>query len=215
MMDKADRLRDRIFNAMKQAWKTAAMTAVATVALGIAGGCAQDSVQMPLRAKFLKYDYFQSPIYDPAYSIARDSMAPLFNGTAYSNDTNPSLDIAQTDLNGDQQDEIIATPIEGTEEEETATLCNPQTYLCPFYIIEVKGERPQILGIIYAAMVDRGDEIKNGYWTLTAYTLSPAKTPDVVTYAFDRQQGKYMPQQPEKTPSPQKTVIPAAPKNTP
>lgn len=205
MMDKADRLRDRIFNAMKQAWKTAAMTAVATVALGVAGGCAQDA-GVP---RNLKYIYNQNPMFDPAYTLARDAMAGLYIGSEYQTGggVNPSIDIAQTDLNGDQMDEIIATPVEATDEEETATLCNADK-TCPFYVLEVRNNAVHKLAVINAFTVDRGDDIKNGYWTLTVYRQAPDGTPLPSTYVYDKQKDGYVP---AASPAPAKAPAAKAP----
>ena len=195
---------------MKQAWKTAVMTAVATAAMGTTMACAQYD-----QVKSIKYEYFQNPIYDPVYEIAWKAMAPLYKGTEYefgAKNINPSIDIAQVDLNGDRLPEIISTPVESSD--ETAELC-PGDGNCPFYVFVVRDKAVHSLLKVNAYAIDMGDDIKNGYWTLKVL-VADAKAKDgrkELIYAYDKKADGYVLQ-----PSSVSSIIPkptSSPKPSP
>lgn len=208
MMEKADRLRDRFFKGMIEAWKAAVMTAMVTFTAGVADAW---SAEIPEPRTIAKYENFQDPSFDPAYTIARKAMRDLYKGSEYddanTDPVNPFLDIAQIDLDGDRLEEIIAVPVPSYP--ETAKLCTGQQ-ICPFYILQVRDKNVHILGIIKAALIDRGDDVKNGFWTLKVYQRNDAGrfvTP--VNYVFDKKTDSYLPEVPVPNKSPTKPTSPA------
>lgn len=207
MMDKADRLRDRILGLMKKAWQTAVMTAVASIALGVTCGCAHDD-EAPLvgagvghspyeDVKYIKYDYFQSTIYDPVYEVAWKAMAPLYKDTEYAwgveNSLKPAMDIGQVDLNGDRLPEIVATPVEDDDEAQTATFCN-EAGNCPFYVFEARDKDVHILLKTNAYAIDLDDTVQNGHWNLKVFYNSdtPPYAAKIATYTYDRKKDAYV-----------------------
>lgn len=202
MMDKADSIWGRGLTFMIKAFNTAFATAFMTVAMGSTMSCAQN----PLPPKNLRYQNFQDPSFDPAYSIAWDAMGALYNGTESEKGRedviNPFMDIAQTDLNGDRMDEIIAVPVPSIP--ESLTLCE-KNQTCPYYILEVRDRTVHTLGVIKAGMIDRGDDIVNGYWTLNVYQRND-RTGDYespVVYVYDPAKDSYAPK-----PSLSSTILP-------
>lgn len=209
MMDKADRLRGRILELMKKAWQTAVMTAVASIALGVTCGCAQDTHEHePLvgtgvghspyeDVKYIKYDYFQSTIYDPVYEVAWKAMAPLYQDTEYAwgveSSLKPAMDIGQVDLNGDRLPEIVATPVEDDDEAQTATFCT-EAGNCPFYVFEARNKEVHILLKTNAYAIDLGDTVQNGHWNLKVFYNSetPPYTAKIATYTYDSKKDTYV-----------------------
>lgn len=188
-MDKADSIWGKGLNHVKKAWKNA----VAAALLGSVACSPVAYADGALPLKFLKYESYQDPMFDPAYSIAWDAMAHLYQGTEFEKgktDTiHPFLDIAQIDLNGDNQHEIIAVPV--PTEPEDKPLCT-EVQICPFYILEVRDKSVRNLGIIPAATIDRGDDVQNGYWTLNVFQRDKeGKFTAPQVYAYDRKKDEY------------------------
>lgn len=199
MMDKADSFWGRFFVRMKKAWKNA----VAAALLGSAACVPSAYADGVLPLKIMKYESYQDPMFDPAYSIAWDAMAGLYKDTEFekgrTNTINPFLDIAQFDLNGDNQFEIIAAPVPTDPEDKP--LCT-EVQICPFYILEVRDKTVRNLGIIPAATIDRGDDVKNGYWTLKVFQRNASgKFIAPETYAYDRAKDEYVLQPAPPAPS--------------
>lgn len=165
MMDKADNHRGKGFFFMQKAWKQAvAMALLGTVA------CAPLALaEKPIPS--ILYRVHQDPMFDPAYTLAQDAMAELYKGSEYEKGrpdaVNPFISLAQVDLNGDRMDEIIASPV--ISYPESVNLCTPKNHICPFYILEVRGDKVVNLGVIKAATIDLGEDIQNGYWTINVY----------------------------------------------
>lgn len=194
-MGKADSIWGKGFNHVKKAWKNA----VAAAFLGTVACSPMAYADGVLPLRILKYESYQDPMFDPAYSIAWDAMSGLYRDTEFQKGTadtiNPFLDIAQIDLNGDQQHEIIAAPVPTDPEDKP--LCS-EVQICPFYVLEVRGTKVHNLGTILAATIDRGDDVKNGYWTLKVFQRDKSGefTPTPETYAYDRAKDKYVLQSP-------------------
>ena len=192
MMVKADRARGKGLFHMQKAWnKAVAIALLGTVA------CGQPSYAQNTEnpVKFIKYEYYQDPSYDPAYTIAWDAMASIYKGSEFEkgkvDGANPFLEVGQIDLNGDRMDEIIAVPV--PTEPESLPLCTEINQICPFYLLEVRDKTVHNLGIIKAAAIDRGDDVENGYWTLKVYqrTDSGDKYTGPFIYAYDRKKDGY------------------------
>ncbi len=146
-----------------------------------------------------KYDYIIDKAYFPAFPEVVKAMAPVWKGTSADISkpypTNPPLNLAEYDLNGDDIPEIIVVPIEATED---GNYCGGNFLRCPHYVLDTSGGKIKVLGVINAFAIDRGDEIKNGYWTLKVFMDSnlPEYNPQVDIYAYDKKQKTYMKQQP-------------------
>jgi hypothetical protein len=144
--------------------------------------------------KHFKYDYFSGKDFYPDYEKVWRAMQPTFKGTHNDQDTkfpnNPLIGIAEFDLNNDDSPETIAFPIEDAVFDYA--LCG-QEMLCPHYIIKSDEAQLIVLGVIRAFAVDRGDEIKNGYWTLKAFTkqTDPENFSYFELYAFDTASKQY------------------------
>lgn len=147
--------------------------------------------------KNIQYTYYQSEAFSLSYRVAWDVMAPIYKGTMYDKAdppaANPMIAIGEADLNGDRMPEIIAYPVEELEEENM--FCKG-AMSCPHYVLEVRGKKVRTLGIIYADSLDLGDENKNGYRTLKAYTQEMNKeNPHYFeTYAYDPKKDEYVKQ---------------------
>lgn len=146
-----------------------------------------------------KYEYAFDKMYYPAYPAVVEAMAPVWKGTeadiSLKSPNNPPLNLAEYDLNGDGIPEIIASPIEMTE---GGDYCGRNLLRCPHYVMDTSTGKMKILGVIKAFAIDRGDEIKNGYWTLKVFMDSnlPENNPQIDVYAYDKKQKTYMKQQP-------------------
>lgn len=144
--------------------------------------------------KNLKYVYTINENSYPLFPEVVKAMQPDLKNTSgdlrLPYPANPSLNIAQFDLNGDGIEEIIAVPIENTED---GNYCKGDFHKCPHYIIDISGKNPKVVGVIRAFAIDRGDEIKNGYWTLKAFKDSrlPANDPQIDIYSYDTKQKTY------------------------
>lgn len=208
MMDKADRHRGKGFFFMQKAWKQA----VAMAFLGTVACAPLAMADKPIPS--ILYKVRQDPSFDPAYSLAQDAMAALYKGSEYEkgkpDSVNPFISIAQIDLNGDRMDEIIAAPV--ISYPESVTLCTPKNQICPFYILEVRGDKLVNLGIIKAATIEPGDDIVNGYWTLNVYQRDEkGEYTKAAVYAYNKQKSVF-----EQTgKSAPKPSAPPAPANKP
>lgn len=144
--------------------------------------------------KYFKYDYFGGKDFYPAYEDVWRAMEPTFKGTHGDQDAkfpaNPVIGITEFDLNNDDVPEIIAFPIESMEYGDV--FCGADM-LCPHYIIDASGAKMKVIGVLRAFSVDRGDEIKNGYWTLKAFTKQddPQNFSYHDLYAFSPASGNY------------------------
>lgn len=213
-MDKAGRMRGKGLIHMKIAWKAAVMATVASVVLGTTASHAQPAGDDGFPPRFFRYELYQHPMFDPAYSIAWKAMEPIYKGTEYERrpqtptdvPTNPYITVSDFDLNGDKMPEIISYPQETAEEYEV--LCKDEI-TCPFFVLEVRDKQVHTLAIIPAVMVDRGDDIVNGYWTLKVYTanknIPDYKNPQ--TYVYDRQKDSYVL---KASPTPASSAAPGA-----
>lgn len=134
------------------------------------------------RLTYIFYQHSSSPVYD----IARIVMKPTYEGKV--GHSNPLIGIAEVDLNGDNQLEIISKPTEEYEEEGEFCRAN---YICPHYITQIDGNKTKSLGVIYGNIVDLGTDVKNGYWQLV--TLPDPSKPEIFeTYEYNPQQAKYV-----------------------
>jgi hypothetical protein len=192
MMVKADGARGKGLFRMKQAWKRAVTVAfIGTMACSPLA-MAQDGIPRTV----VKYEAYQDPSFDPAYTIAWDAMAALYKGSEYEKGNpygqNPYLDVGQIDLNGDQMDEIIAVPVPAYP--ESVQLCTVVNQICPYYILEVRDKTVHTLGIIKAALIDRGNDVQNGYWTLKVYQRDKnGEYTKPSEYIYDRKKDGYVP----------------------
>ena len=141
-----------------------------------------------------KYDYVMSPDLTPEYNAIVKAMKPAFAGTAADLDLpyplNPPLNVAEFDLNNDGVEELIAVPIETTED----YFCGGNYHQCPHYILERTKNGMRVLGVIRAFAIDRGDSIKNGFWTLKVFPDSrlPEFSPQIDIYSFDRKKRTFV-----------------------
>lgn len=158
---------------------------------------ASENTELPpydSNVKNLQYDFNAGPETYTSYSLVRDIMQPVFKGTYADKNKpgsmNPLIAIAEFDLNNDKVVEIVARPVDTMDEPE---FCEGEKLLCPNYVIDTSTGKPKIIGIIKAATVDRGDDIKNGYWTLKAFTRQndPAQFSHYDIYSFDKKTGQY------------------------
>ncbi|GEM_PF-3295579 len=129
------------------------------------------------------------------YDAVRKAMFPTFKGThvdpATENSFNPLIGIAEYDLNNDKTAERIAFPIENAE---WGNVFCGDDYLCPHYVIDVSSGDAKVIGVLPAFAVDRGEEIKNGYWTLKAFTKQddPNNFSYYDLYAYEPSERKYV-----------------------
>lgn len=138
-----------------------------------------------------EYVFVNSPYDEPAYQIAKKAMDKIFKKYKET-DPNPGIAIAEIDLNGDESSlEIIAYPLEG--EEQLGNYCNnDELALCPNYILETRGDKTKTLGKIFARYVSRGEEIKNGYWTLKVYNKGEQDPKYFDNYIYDPEKDGYV-----------------------
>ncbi|PZO84226.1 MAG: hypothetical protein DI626_08440, partial [Micavibrio aeruginosavorus] len=89
----------------------------------------------------------------------------------------------------------ITVPIELTEDGD---YCGGNFLRCPHYVLDTSEGKMKVLGVIKAFAIDRGDEIKNGYWTLKVFMDSklPENNPQTDIYAYDPKQKTYLKLQP-------------------
>ena len=145
--------------------------------------------------KKLTYEYAIDSGSNPFYEEILKAMQPSFKGTSAdmsaSGYVKPSLNIAQADLNGDDIAEVIAVPIENTED---GNYCGGDYTRCPHYILDVSSEKIKVLGVIKAFAIDVGDEVKDGFWTLKAFKDSrlPDYNPEIQLYRFSKKQNSYV-----------------------
>lgn len=156
----------------------------------------EDLPAEPLSREF-KLETYQNPDYDSDYSVAWKVLEPIYNGTQYDKKaefkTNPFIGIGTADLNGDDEPEIIAEPME--TDSEINLFCKHNT-VCPFYILEKRENGTHTLGVIWAETLDLGDQVKNGYWTLKAHTKkNPGDKPYgsyFEIYQYDKKKDGYV-----------------------
>ncbi len=184
-------LSGRGFSAMVTVWKTG----VVSLALGSAFS-AGVALANPPNVTHIDYIYHQSEQTNPAYPWVWEKMLPLYKGSEYDKNTgfyqgNPLIGIGETDLNGDKLPDLIAFPTE--EEVEKEKFCKPDL-VCPHYIFETRDKSPHLLGKIFASSIDRGDEIKNGYWTLKVYSgdWKEKPTSDYEIYEYNKNVDGYV-----------------------
>lgn len=197
-MIKAGILSGRVFSAMTTIWKTG----VIGVTLGsvFAAGTA---LAGPPNVQHIDYIYHQSEETNPAFKWVWNEMLPVYKGTEYDGvstkfRSNPLIGIGETDLNGDKIPDVIAFPTE--EEIEIGKFCK-EDLICPHYVFEIRDDGPHLLGKIFASSIDRGDDIKNGYWTLKVFSGDWKRPPngDYEVYEYDKKTGGYL-----KAPEPNK-----------
>ncbi len=147
----------------------------------------------------IKFAVDSSNQFNPDYELIWEALTPLYKGTNRDKNNkdaiNPIIGNAQIDLNGDKIPEIIAYHVES--EQEKGVFCN-KNGLCPYYIFDTSGKKIRIVGIIYANAINRGDSIKNRYWTLKAYKNLP-DWDRYELYTFNPSHKKYEPEAKEKT----------------
>ncbi len=146
----------------------------------------------------LEYTYEQNSIYYLTYDLAYDAMENLYKGTEYDKQTgivNPTILMTEQDLNGDNMPEILAAPSETAE--QTGKFCKKE-FICPFYILQDRGDKIHVLGILWADTIDLGPDIENGYRTLKG--LFDKETDSVLrnqtdTYVYDKAKDQYVKKQ--------------------
>lgn len=139
----------------------------------------------------IPYKFELDPEYPP-YAIALKAMLPIYTPSKYLEriEPNPVIGMAEIDLNYDRQDEIIAFP---TEEYDRGTnFCNLGG-LCPHYVIQIQGNKAQVLGVLYADKVNRGDRIVNKYLTLKVYNAPKKDKEYFEEYAYNPATNEYEP----------------------
>ena len=122
-------------------------------------------------------------------------MKPIYKGTQYHlppeyPQANPTIGIGEFDLNGDKIPEVIAYPVEDSA--EAGIICTMDS-VCPHFVFDVSGDAPVLLGKIPASSLDRGEDIKNGYWELQAYThdWTTPRTNESNVYVYDTKTKEY------------------------
>lgn len=204
---------------MQKAWKAAALGAVMVVVPMIGATAfaeelppAETAEQTPApapflkaQAEFIKYSLFQNEL-SPLYFKVLQEMKPLYKGSRYDlppeyPQTNPLIGIGEFDLNNDKIPEVIAFPTE--DDVEAGKYCKADS-VCPHYILDISGEKPVLLGKIFASSLDRGAEITNGHWDLKAYThdWTTPRTDESERYVYDKNTKSYKITEP--TPAPEK-----------
>lgn len=190
---------------MKRAIYLAALGAVfMAAAVAYAYGDDENStmISQDSNIKHFFYDFNANEITSSTYEDIREIMSPTFKGTYADKSkpvfTNPMIATAEFDLNGDKIPEIIARPID--TEDDGDVFCG-HDLLCPNYILSVNKNKISIITVIRAMRVDRGDSIKNGYWTLKAFTKQddPENFSHFELFSFDPKSGTYI-QENAKTP---------------
>ena len=189
MMNKAGNLAGKGFSLISHVWKKAVIGCVLAAAFAGSAYALSDNVRR------IHYEFYQSPVFDPAYSIAWKVMEPMFKGTQYDKKeiapVNPLISIGEFDLNRDKLPEIIAFAQETYEEDNV--ICR-DVNTCPHYVLEIRGKNVHTLGVIWANSVDVGDSFINGYWTIKAFTKEndPKNTRYFDTYVYDKKTDKYV-----------------------
>lgn len=210
-------LSGRVLNRMQKAWK-AAVFGVAMVFVPVIGTAvfaeeappAETAAEAPTpapfpkaQAEFIKYGLFQNEL-SPVYFKVFQEMKPLYKGSRYDlppeyPQTNPLIGIGEFDLNNDKIPEVIAFPTE--DEVEAGKYCKADS-VCPHYILDISGDKPVLLGKIFASSLDRGAEITNGHWDLKAYThdWTIPRTDESVRYVYDKNTKSYKAAEPAPAP---------------
>lgn len=128
-----------------------------------------------------------------SYDAVWAAMQPLYKGTKRDKDSknpiSPIIMHTEFDLNNDGLPETIAYHVEA--EDEKGKFCKTDG-LCPFYVIDFSDEKPRIISVINARSIDRGNDVKNGYWTLKAFN-SLKDFDSFQTYEFEPKNGRYGP----------------------
>lgn len=181
MMKKAGRFCEGGFSVGLRVLKGAILAAVLAMTFAVSAHAVSDNV------KKLQFINHQGHHFSASYNLVRDAMRSTYKVT---DDTNPLIGIAESDLNVDKYPEIIAYPLEDFEGED-GLFCT-ENGLCPHYILEVREKSVHTLGVIFADSVDMGTEIKNGYWTLKAFKKERAGSNDFETYVYDKAQDIYV-----------------------
>jgi hypothetical protein len=184
-------LSGRVLNRMQKAWKMAVLGVV--MASPLLGG---PVFAGPPNVQHIDYIYHQNEATNPAFSWVWKEMMPLYKGTEYDSShsrfpSNPLIGIGETDLNGDKIPDTIAFPTES--EIEIGKFCKADL-ICPHYIFETRDDGPHLLGKIFASSIDRGDDIKNGHWTLKAYSgdWKKPQTTEYDVYEYDKKTDGYV-----------------------
>jgi hypothetical protein len=142
------------------------------------------------------YVYYQDPE-NPSYAIARQEMRPVYEKFPW--DTNPLIGIAEVQLDRDEYPELIAFPTE--EPEQVGDYCRKSDGLCPHYVLQIREQSVRTLGVIFAHAVSRGNDIQNGYWTLSVYLSEKDLGNGVAqTYVYDSASDSYKLAVPEGRP---------------
>jgi hypothetical protein len=179
---------------------TAFLVAAATLAIGggIVWAQSKTQTQTPNYVPYIQgtnpfgwnlpYELQLDPDYPP-YAIALKAMQPTYKGTL-DMEPNPVIGIAEFDLNYDKQPEIIAFP---TEESDRGTnFCNLND-MCPFYVIQIQGNKANVIGVLYGYKVNRGDRVVNKYLTLKVYNAPKKDKAYFEEYAYNPKSNEYEP----------------------
>lgn len=174
---------------------------------------ALDKVDFP-NAKHFKYGFYNAPEQHLGFEAAWEAMTPAYEVSRmkFSSDKEnrnaPIFIMAEFDLNNDDIPELISYPIQDAETMDIKC----KKYVCPGFVTDMSSKKPRVLLQVTSYLMDRGDEIKNGYWTLKVFTKQddPANFDYFDLYAYNPKTGKYeiteKPVKPDKdTKDPQKT----------
>ncbi len=156
--------------------------------------CANDDGSRPLQ-----YMNYQNNLYNLTYDIARDAMKESFE--ALGGDTaNPTIAIAEENLNKGKIPQIIAYPVE--DYDRAGLICTKdKNYMCPHYILETRGKDTKTLAVIFAKSINLGAATHNGYHTLKITLRNEDNSKeDVEIYGYDKGKDAYVPMRPIKTP---------------